>query len=424
MIPGRLRLLLSRVRRALWFQPALYAAAALGALVLAPLVAARLPGGLMALIGLDGVYDLLTALASTLLAVATFSLGILAASLRAASQAATPRVRPLLAEDPTARNAISTFIGGFVFAVAGIVILSTGYYSDAAKVLMFGVTCLLILALIVALVRWIGRLGRLGGVAEAIDLVEETTARALAALAAEPHLGGIPAAAPPGDADPLHPDRPGILQAIDVGALAAAAEDLDADLHLRARPGALVGPGRPLLLASRPLDEDGRRRLRDAFVVGPRRTFEADPLFGLEVLSEIGQRALSPAVNDPGTAVEVATAATRLLCGWSRAAADAAPATTHPRLHVPPVTPEALVRDAFARLLRDGAGAAEVQARVLEGLAMLATQDPLRLGPPARAMAAEGLARAARAGLSPREQEELRRLARPLEGEGAEPVPG
>lgn len=135
-----LHLIISRVLRSMWFRPALYALLALGVLTAAPSVAHLLPSGLMKLIGLNGVYDLLDALANTLLAVAIFSLGIMASSLHAASSSTSPRVRPLLAEDRTGRAAISTLIGGFVFSVVGIVGLSTGYYSDASKVLLFFVT--------------------------------------------------------------------------------------------------------------------------------------------------------------------------------------------------------------------------------------------------------------------------------------------
>lgn len=40
-------------------------------------------------------------------------------------------------------------------------------------------------------------------------------------------------------------------------------------------------------------------------VTGPERTFRQDPLFAFRLLADIGLRALSPAVNDPATAVQV-----------------------------------------------------------------------------------------------------------------------
>ena len=39
--------------------------------------------------------------------------------------------------------------------------------------------------------------------------------------------------------------------------------------------------------------------------VGPERTFDQDPLLAMRLLVDIGLRALSPAINDPITAVEV-----------------------------------------------------------------------------------------------------------------------
>jgi uncharacterized membrane protein len=42
------------------------------------------------------------------------------------------------------------------------------------------------------------------------------------------------------------------------------------------------------------------------------RYFEEDPRFGLITLSEIASRALSPAVNDPGTAIQIISSHIRL----------------------------------------------------------------------------------------------------------------
>jgi uncharacterized membrane protein len=41
------------------------------------------------------------------------------------------------------------------------------------------------------------------------------------------------------------------------------------------------------------------------FYIGDMRYFEEDPRFGLITLSENCQQALSPAVNDPGTAIQI-----------------------------------------------------------------------------------------------------------------------
>ena len=66
-------------------------------------------------------------------------------------------------------------------------------------------------------------------------------------------------------------------------------------------------------MMSGPEDEDVHKAVAEAFTIGAERTFDQDPRFGLCVLAEIASRALSPAVNDPGTAIDVIGRAVRLL---------------------------------------------------------------------------------------------------------------
>jgi len=55
------------------------------------------------------------------------------------------------------------------------------------------------------------------------------------------------------------------------------------------------------------------RKLREAAVLGPERTLEQDPMFALRILVDIAIKALSPAINDPTTAVLVIDQLHRLL---------------------------------------------------------------------------------------------------------------
>ena len=53
------------------------------------------------------------------------------------------------------------------------------------------------------------------------------------------------------------------------------------------------------------LDDAAAARLRSMVVLGVERTIEQDPAFAIRVMVDIAIRALSPAVNDPTTAVQV-----------------------------------------------------------------------------------------------------------------------
>lgn len=416
--PGKVKLTRSRIRfiarsilHSLWFTPAAYALLALGLLIIAPVLAPFLPEPALDLIGLDGIYDLLNVLANTLLAVAIFSLGIMVSSMQAAAEAATPRARPLMSEDRTAQNAISTFIGGFIFSVVGMIGLSTEYYSEAARLILFFVTCLVVLAVIVALIRWIGRLSNIGDVTEVINIVETATRAAFDDVARSPHFGGVPSPAALSGPFPIMADALGFVQVIDPDSLGRVAHDTQTDLHLAVRPGSYVDPSRALVYATRDLDAAACETVRAAFVIGAARTFQTDPRFGLTALSEIASRALSPGVNDPGTAIRVIGTSVRILAGWSAARHAAEPQVDHPRLHVPAVSIDDVMGDAFRWIARDGAALLEVQIRVQKGLATLAAIDPDLFGAAARAQSQEALARAEQALVLPDDIAVLRAIA-------------
>ena len=77
--------------------------------------------------------------------------------------------------------------------------------------------------------------------------------------------------------------------------------------------GRFVLPGAPLCrLTEGDLDTVS---VRDCFTLGDTRTFDQDVRFGVIVLAEIAQRALSPAVNDPGTAIFILDRITRMIVG-------------------------------------------------------------------------------------------------------------
>ena len=54
----------------------------------------------------------------------------------------------------------------------------------------------------------------------------------------------------------------------------------------------------------------------NGLVTGQERTFRQDPLFAFRLLADIGLRALSPAVNDPATAVQVLDTIQSILSPW------------------------------------------------------------------------------------------------------------
>jgi uncharacterized membrane protein len=99
----------------------------------------------------------------------------------------------------------------------------------------------------------------------------------------------------------------GSIQAIDAAGLVRFARDRQTTLVLQHVVGDFVPTGAAVIhvYGGGAEDERSQRRLRRMLVLGVERTIEQDPAFALRIMVDIAIKALSPAVNDPTTAVQV-----------------------------------------------------------------------------------------------------------------------
>ncbi len=93
------------------------------------------------------------------------------------------------------------------------------------------------------------------------------------------------------------------------------------------------------------------------------------------VLSEIACRALSPAVNDPGTAIDVIGTGLRLLGQWLREEGEPDDQVPFPRVHVPALKLGDMFEDLFWGIARDGASNMAVGVRLQKAFLALAQME-------------------------------------------------
>lgn len=381
--------------RRMWFRAALMCAFG-GALALAgALVGHMISYRFAATIGAKSVDGILSILASSMLAVTTFSLTAMVSAYSGAASTITPRAVQLLIDDSTAQNTLATFLGSFLFAIVGIVALSTGLYGETGRVILFVGTIVVILVIVITLLRWIEHLGQFGRVADTIDRVERAAIAAVDKMLQPVTFAGEEASrTPPGAATmtPIEADTMARLTHVDIAQLGEIAEAIDADIYVAALPGNLVEPGRPIAYVAGRCDDAAADKVREAFTLAHSRAFDHDPRFGLVVLSEIASRALSPAVNDPGTAIAVIEAGTRVMLRL----VDHRPDHTDmpPRVHLPAVRFGGLLNDLYRPIGRDGAAVVEVGIRLQKALGALARHCPAAR-PCIKDEALDALARAA-----------------------------
>jgi len=374
-LAGRPAYLWRQLTKRIWFRASLFSIAAILTALVAAAVAPFIPYELSLRVGGEAVDNILTILASSMLAVTTFALSAMVTAYGSATGTVTPRATQLLVEDNFTQNALSTFVGTFLFSIVGIIALTTGIYGAKGRVVLFFATVVIVLIIAITLLRWIQHLSSFGRVRDTIERVEVVARRAMSSWAQTPRFGGRPAVAIPADAITVLPDRAGYIAHIDMHALATIAEDRDFIIHVASLPGAFVHPDRPLAHVVGAVDERCRSRIANAFSVLDDREFEQDPRFGLIVLSEIASRALSPAVNDPGTAIRVIGSAHRVLIDLvDTDLAEDRP--DYPRVHVPDLAIADLFTDVFRPIARDGAAMVEVQLRLQATLKALAIHAP------------------------------------------------
>ena len=385
---------LRRIFRQIWFLPALFSALAVVTVAAARGAAFLVPDELPFKVSQSGIENILEIIASSMLTVAVFALATMVSAFAAASQSTTPRAVRLIIEDRTAQTSISIFLGAFLFSVVGIIALSSGFYSDAGRLILFAATLLVVIIVVGALIRWIDQISSLGRVGNTIDRVEAATTAAFRELARKPLFGCAQQTALPETGTPVHADRIGHVHHFDPAQLQELAQEHALRIHVNARPGAYATPIRPLAVVEGTLDEDRISAVRRAFVVGDERTFENDPRFGLIVLAEIASRALSPAVNDPGTAIDVIETTVRVLAEWIDCHREADASVDHPNVTVAPISPDDIMEDAFRPIARDAAGMVEVCLKSIGGLKTLEAISPDYLGPAAAQVVRRTTARA------------------------------
>ncbi len=104
----------------------------------------------------------------------------------------------------------------------------------------------------------------------------------------------------------LRASRAGTIQAVDARGLTRLAHHHRCLLVFRRTLGDFVPVGATILeVHGADLPPAVTRRLSGLVVFGVERTIEQDPTFAIRVMVDVATRALSPAVNDPTTAVQV-----------------------------------------------------------------------------------------------------------------------
>jgi uncharacterized membrane protein len=412
----RIRFFLNRVRERLWVRPLIYCILSVSGTFLAKMVDNTKISPIVPQINPESIETLLSIIASSMLVISTFAVASMLSAYSAAGRTATPRSYSLVVSDDVSQNALSTFIAAFIFSIVALVALKNGYYEKAGHFALFTLTIILFAWVIMTFLRWVDRIAQLGRLATTIDKVEKATTASMQRRRRAPTLRGAPVGRFQYAKQAIYGSSIGYVQRIDINTLQAYAEEKEIRIIVSALPGAFSAPGRAIAyLTSSPgdLSEDDAKKIGGAFQIGNERTFDEDPRFGLIALSEIASRALSPAVNDPGTAIVIIGKFVRLFALWAESIEeDDKKSIEYDRVEVPEISLWDMFDDAFTPIARDGAGTVEVAVRLQKAFESLASIGVKPLRDVAIHYARLARARAENALAAPEDLEVLRKASK------------
>ena len=414
---SKLRFLYNRLSEKLWIRPLLFCILA-AAVAFAAAFTDRLGiENLIPNIDHDTVEKLLSIIAASMLGVATFAVGSMVSAYASVSSNATPRAFTLVISDDVSKTVLSTFIAAFIFSVIALIAIKASYYGQTGLFSVFITTIIVLGWVVFSFVKWVDQIARLGRLGTTIDRVEKAAEAAIERRRHSPTLGALPVDTNADPGEPIFADAIGYVQHVNVKALQSCAEYYKATLTVAALPGAFIAPGRALAFVKKSGGEASRgfdaSLVVNEFVIGHDRVFDEDPRFGLIALSEIAARALSPAVNDPGTAIGIIGTFVRLFAQWTTRIKDGEEPSEaqFDRVRVAPLSVDEMFDDAFTAITRDGAGVLEVVVRLQKAFISLSATGHQEIKAAASHHSKLSLARAEMALKLPYEMERARALA-------------
>ncbi|AWK12040.1 DUF2254 domain-containing protein [Streptomyces spongiicola] len=279
----------------------------------------------------------------------------------------SPRYMRLWYRDRLQKAVLATFTGTFSFAFSLLRSIETDFVPDLGVTLAGAAVAVSLVLLLMYLNRFIHNL-RPVAIAALVARAGRRVIHQGALLAASGALDRADAPrAPEGPVTRVPSAAGGALQGFAPERLAALAERYDCLVVLAHPVGDFVPPGVTLFEVHGSTPPPARE-LTGLVALGVERTIEQDPAFGLRVLVDIAIRALSPAVNDPTTAVQVLNHIEAFLHTLGRLELSGRytlrDARGVPRLRVPGRSWEDFLQLAVTEIREYGAGSLQVCRRL------------------------------------------------------------
>lgn len=256
--------------------------------------------------GPDSARSLLSTIASSMLSLAALVFSITIVVLQLASTQFSPRVLRTFLRDRRNQFALGVFLGTFVYALVALreVRGQDGLVGRFVPGITITVGFALVILSVGLFVQYIHHIAQSIRLVTIIDRIAEETRGCIDRVQSWEAEGASPAPPPPalGPATTVFARAHGSVTSVDVDGLVAAASAAGGVVRLVPCVGDFVAEGMPLAEVTGGTEVE--EAVHDAVELGRERSSDLEVAFGLRQLVDVAERALSPGVNDPSTAVQ------------------------------------------------------------------------------------------------------------------------
>ncbi len=322
------------------------------------------------------VQVILAGIAASIMTVVSIVFAILLMTLTLASMQFSPRILVSFVRDRTTQWTLGLFLGTFAYCLGALPAARTVPTAFAPIATTVGAMALALLC-VGWLIFFIQHISQAISVNHIVDRIASETEDIIDTLMphgrANDYRHGPLAIDLPGEVRPVLNVVSGYIRYVDTENLVAVAKASGFQLRVLRRTGHFVPAGIPLLLVHgrRRLQPELVARLLAAFDIGPIRTLQQDVEFGVIQIVDIALKAISPAVNDPSTAITCLDQLSRILIRWISRYGPEIILSDPPhvvRVVMPAIDMDGLLDTAFEQIRHYAVTDVVVSARLLRAL--------------------------------------------------------
>ncbi len=264
---------------------------------------------------------ILAGIAGSIMTVVSIVFAILLMTLTLASMQFSPRIIVSFSRDRVTQWTLGIFLGTFSYCMAALPTARSFPRPFAPVATVLG-AMVLALACVGLLLFFIHHISQAISVNHIVDRIAEETEAMIDEMMPRPHQPNYPNHLK--EVAPLRPNPSevavlsavsGYIRFVDKRRLVAVAKHYHVSVPVLRRVGHFVPAGIPLMMVSKGdrLAPEGTSELLAAFDCGPTRTLQQDVEFGVLQIVDVALKAISPAVNDPTTAISCVDQLSRIL---------------------------------------------------------------------------------------------------------------